>query len=235
MSTGAAATTDHAFAATRPVLRLVDSAPRPLVGREREVAAIERLLSAVENGRDRLAEFECQLDDAGFAACAMPYTAPALSAGAHTFAARAVDDLGNPDPTPAERAFTIGSGPSGTLPLPPVNLQGPRIIPVHPKPFYACDPGQWEHAVTLSYRWLQWHVKSTGDPFAPATGWDVVATTQVYLPDPSVLPYVCEVTATNAAGATTTAYSDAVTIAPSAPPVKTPWGSIFDAIPIAHP
>jgi VCBS repeat protein len=184
---------------------------------------------------DPLAQFECQLDDAGFAACPTPYTAPALSAGAHTFAVRSVDDLGNPDPTPAERAFTVGTGGSATLPHPPVNLQGPRIIPVHPKPFYACDPGQWEHAVTLSYRWLQWHVKPTGDLLAPIAGWDVVATTQVYLPDPSVLPYVCEVSAMNEAGATTTAYSDAVTIAPSAPAVKTPWGSILDAIPIAHP
>jgi FG-GAP-like repeat len=177
---------------------------------------------------DPRAEFECELDGGGFAECFTPFTASALPAGPHTVAVRAVDDLGNPDPTPAERRFTVG-GLSA-----PVNLAKPQIIPVHPKPFSACDPGQWQDADTFTYRWLQWHPKPSGNPSAPVAGWDVVATTQVYLPDASVLPYVCEVTASNAAG-TTTAYSDAFAIAPSGSVVKTPWGSILDAIPLARP
>ena len=53
------------------------------------------------------ATFQCSLDDGDFAACASPYTAPALSDGPHTFAVRAVDAAGNPDPTPAQAGFDV--------------------------------------------------------------------------------------------------------------------------------
>jgi hypothetical protein len=53
------------------------------------------------------ATFQCRLDGADFTACASPYTAPALSDGPHTFAVRALDAAGNPDPTPAELGFAV--------------------------------------------------------------------------------------------------------------------------------
>ena len=69
------------------------------------------------------ATFECRLDNASFAACTSPHTTAALADGSHTFEARAVDSVGNVDPTPDSRQFiidatapdtTITSGPTGT-------------------------------------------------------------------------------------------------------------------------
>lgn len=67
--------------------------------------------------------FQCSVDGAGFSACSSP-TTPSLADGAHSFAVRAVDGIGNVDPTPAARSFTVDttgptttitSGPSGTV------------------------------------------------------------------------------------------------------------------------
>jgi hypothetical protein len=67
---------------------------------------------------------QCSIDDGEFAPCTSPFTTDPLDDGAHTFAVRAVDAAGNPDPTPATRAFTIDteapdttidSGPRGPL------------------------------------------------------------------------------------------------------------------------
>ena len=70
------------------------------------------------------ATFECNLDGAGFGACASPVGYSGLADGAHAFAVRAVDAAGNVDTTPATRAWTVdvtppdttlASGPSGTV------------------------------------------------------------------------------------------------------------------------
>lgn len=67
--------------------------------------------------------FECRVDGGTFASCPDPYTvAPALDEGAHTFQVRAVNQMGNFDPTPVSFGFrvdtvaptaTITSGPDG--------------------------------------------------------------------------------------------------------------------------
>lgn len=68
--------------------------------------------------------FECSLDAGAFAPCVSPYAAPTLADGSHTFRVRATDGVGNVDPAPATRAFTIDtvppdtaitSGPSGPI------------------------------------------------------------------------------------------------------------------------
>lgn len=67
--------------------------------------------------------FECSLDGTAFTACTSPYGSSQLADGAHALAVRARDAVGNLDPSPATRSFTvdtvapdtsIDSGPSGS-------------------------------------------------------------------------------------------------------------------------
>jgi hypothetical protein len=53
------------------------------------------------------ATFQCSLDDSALAACASPFTTPALTDGSHTFSVRSVNAAGVPDPTPASADFTV--------------------------------------------------------------------------------------------------------------------------------
>ena len=68
------------------------------------------------------ATFQCRVDVGAFTGCVTPYTTSSLANGAHTFEVRALDAVGDPDPTPASRSFvvdtlapqtTITGGPSG--------------------------------------------------------------------------------------------------------------------------
>ncbi len=56
------------------------------------------------------ASFECQLDGGGFAACTSPQNYLALAGGPHIFEVRAIDDAGNPDPTPASYNWMVDLG-----------------------------------------------------------------------------------------------------------------------------
>jgi hypothetical protein len=51
--------------------------------------------------------YQCKIDNATFAACASPYTAPALYDGIHTFYVRALASTGVADQTPASYQFTV--------------------------------------------------------------------------------------------------------------------------------
>ena len=94
---------------------------------------------------DEPSSFECELDDGGFTSCDSPYTTPTLSDGEHTFEVRAVDEVDNPDPTPATRTFTVDAGAvisNGTVQL-GVNAQGSLNFECAGAPDPACpDPSQ---------------------------------------------------------------------------------------------
>ena len=51
--------------------------------------------------------FECKVDSGAYAACSSPRTVAHLADGSHTFYVRAMDAVGNVDPTPATRSFTV--------------------------------------------------------------------------------------------------------------------------------
>jgi PKD repeat protein len=53
------------------------------------------------------ASFECALDEADFAACTSPAKVKHLKPGKHSFAVRAIDAAGNPDPTPEVWKFKV--------------------------------------------------------------------------------------------------------------------------------
>lgn len=70
------------------------------------------------------ATFECELDSGGFAACTSPKAYTGLAEATHVFAVRVRDGVGNVDPTPATRTWTVDltppdteitRGPSGTV------------------------------------------------------------------------------------------------------------------------
>ena len=55
--------------------------------------------------------FECSLDGATFADCALPYTTPPLPEGPHEFRVRAVDAAGNVEPDPAAWTWHVDLDP----------------------------------------------------------------------------------------------------------------------------
>jgi lysophospholipase L1-like esterase len=59
------------------------------------------------------ASFECKLDAGAYAACGSPKTAAYLTDGSHTFYVRATDPVGNTDPSPATRTFTVRTAAIG--------------------------------------------------------------------------------------------------------------------------
>lgn len=58
--------------------------------------------------------FECSLDAAPFTPCTSPQSYAGLAEGSYTFEVRATDVLGNTDPTPAARSFTVDRTPPDT-------------------------------------------------------------------------------------------------------------------------
>ena len=70
------------------------------------------------------ATFQCALDTSGFVDCISPQTYNGLTEGVHTFQVRVRDSVGNFDPTPATRTWSVDltapdtsitGGPSGTV------------------------------------------------------------------------------------------------------------------------
>ena len=70
--------------------------------------------SFTATGGDR---FEVSLDGADFSAATSPHSVATLGEGSHTFAVRAFDTVGNPDPTPASYTWIVDTtAPSASVP-----------------------------------------------------------------------------------------------------------------------
>lgn len=61
------------------------------------------------HGTDGVAplSFKCQLDGVDWSPCVSPQSYTGLSSGSHTFAVKALDNVGNPDATPATYTWTV--------------------------------------------------------------------------------------------------------------------------------
>src|SRR5262249_56520107 len=69
-----------------------------------------------------VASFQCQIDGGGFSTCTSPQTYTGLADGSHTFQVRAVDVVGNVDPTPASFTWVIDTvAPDTTITSTPTN------------------------------------------------------------------------------------------------------------------
>jgi hypothetical protein len=88
--------------------------------------------AAFELSSSEPASFECALDGAAFTACSSPVGYAELALGAHSFRARARDQAGNVEGSPAERAWTIAAPPQPPSPPPPPVLPPPLPPPTPP-------------------------------------------------------------------------------------------------------
>jgi hypothetical protein len=61
--------------------------------------------------------FECSLDGMTFSGCTSPSELTGLAVGTHTFQVRAIDPVGNTDPTPASYSWTILAPPDCGAPV----------------------------------------------------------------------------------------------------------------------
>ena len=101
------------------------------------------------------ATFECRLDAGSWQSCSPHPGYTSLGAGSHTFEARAVDEEGALDPTPAQRGWVVD--PLGPVARPEVEGT-PRIGRT-----LSVSNGSWGGAAPTSYSY-QWYRCQSSDP-----------------------------------------------------------------------
>jgi hypothetical protein len=72
--------------------------------------------------------FECQLDNGQYSACASPFSYNELRSGSHTFTVRAMDAVGNIDPTPESFTWVAILPPKNTTPSGFINKGGAYYV-----------------------------------------------------------------------------------------------------------
>ena len=102
--------------------------------RRRNCAPVSRRIAEIwfPPGRRRStseggSSFECDLDNAGWSSCPSPQTYNGLADGEHSFEVRAVDAVGNTDPTPASRSFSLDTTAPDTT-IDAVEAALPRLL-----------------------------------------------------------------------------------------------------------
>jgi hypothetical protein len=85
-----------------------------LSGPEGAVASNTATFTFVSPDAGAGATFQCSLDGGGMTACASPFTLNNLPMGQHTFQVRVRDAVGNFDPTPSTRTWTVDLDPPET-------------------------------------------------------------------------------------------------------------------------
>ena len=83
-------------------------------GPEGAVASTTATFTFVSPDAGGGATFQCSIDGSAFVACSSPRVIAGLDAGEHTFAVRVRDAVGNFDPTPATRTWTVDVSPPNT-------------------------------------------------------------------------------------------------------------------------
>ncbi|HET6831527.1 MAG TPA: Ig-like domain-containing protein [Solirubrobacterales bacterium] len=86
---------------TTPPETTITDAPKRKVKTKRKRARVTLAFTADESGR-----FECSLDDKSFKPCSSPLSRK-VRRGRHTWSVRAVDEVGNADPTPDRARFRV--------------------------------------------------------------------------------------------------------------------------------
>jgi hypothetical protein len=76
-------------------------------GREQGAKTNEANASFAFGSSETGGRFECRLDDGAFTTCTTPHATGDLPMGTHTFSVRAIDAVGNVDPSPVTRTWTI--------------------------------------------------------------------------------------------------------------------------------
>jgi hypothetical protein len=79
---------------------------------------------------DPNASFECSLDGSGFSPCTSPKAYAGVTESPHTFAVRAINADGEPDPTPAERNFIADASVDATVSAARIQTQAGSHIQV---------------------------------------------------------------------------------------------------------
>jgi hypothetical protein len=139
------------------------SPPQTTISSGRSGASADRSASFTFSASEEGASFECRLDrpDAALAdwtACSSPRAYDDLADGAYVFRVRAIDALGNIDPYPPTRSFTVAtSQPTSNPQTPP-----PDTIPQVPPPSTPTPSGaavayalkkalaRWSHQLTIT-------------------------------------------------------------------------------------
>ncbi len=81
--------------------------------------------------------FECQIDGGGWSACGSPHTTAPLVDGFRTFEVRAIDAVGNVDPSPATATFTLDTDAPDTI-----LLSGPDELTNDTAPTFTFDTNE---------------------------------------------------------------------------------------------